>query len=98
MDINTVCLIQMYLVSLIIMCVPDIDTITCVPWHISYIQKARGFYEYLVREYGPVSGFYLGQQPEILITDLDILKEILVKDFNKFMDRPVSLLLGLRSK
>ena len=37
-----------------------------------------------------MSGFYLGQVPRILITDLDMLKEILVKDLNKFMDRPVS--------
>ena len=36
-----------------------------------------------------MSGFYLGQEPRILITDLDMLKEILVKDFNKFMDRAV---------
>ena len=37
-----------------------------------------------------MSGFYLGQVPRILITDLDMLKEILVKYLNKFMDRPVS--------
>ena len=34
--------------------------------------------------------FYVGQKPYIMIADLDILKHILVKDFNSFIDRPVS--------
>ena len=39
----------------------------------------------------------MGQKPEILIADLDMLKEILVKDFTKFMDRPVSSVLAWSS-
>ena len=34
--------------------------------------------------------FYIGQKPYITITDMDMLKQILVKDFNNFMDRTVS--------
>lgn len=36
--------------------------------------------------------FYIGQEAHILITDLEILKQIMVKDFNNFMDREVSSL------
>ena len=36
--------------------------------------------------------FYVGQEPHILVTDLDMLKQILVKDFNNFMDHAVSVL------
>ena len=36
--------------------------------------------------------YYIGQKPYIMITDVDMLKQILVKDFNNFMDRPVSTL------
>ena len=34
--------------------------------------------------------FYIGQRPHILVTDLDMLKQIMVKDFNNFMDHDVS--------
>ena len=54
------------------------------------LQKALAYYDHLCGKYGPVSGFYIGQRPHVLITDLEILKDILVKDFNNFMDRPVS--------
>ena len=36
--------------------------------------------------------FYLGQKPHVLVTDLDMLKQIMVKDFNNFMDHEVSML------
>ena len=34
--------------------------------------------------------FYIGQRPHILIADLDILKQIMVKDFDNFTDHAVS--------
>ena len=36
--------------------------------------------------------FYIGRQPCLMVTDVEMLKEILVKQFDCFMDRPVSLL------
>lgn len=33
--------------------------------------------------------FYFGASPELLVSDLDILKDVMVKDFDSFMDRPV---------
>ena len=34
--------------------------------------------------------YYIGQQAYILITDLDMLKQIMVKDFDNFSDHAVS--------
>ena len=34
--------------------------------------------------------FYVGQAPNVLIADLDILKQIMVKDFDSFTDHAVS--------
>ena len=33
--------------------------------------------------------FYIGKKPQILITDLDMLKQIMVKDFDNFPDHSV---------
>ena len=32
--------------------------------------------------------FYLGQRPIVVIADLDLLKEVMVKQFDHFHDRP----------
>ena len=34
--------------------------------------------------------YYLGRSPQIMISDLDILKQIMVKDFDNFADHAVS--------
>lgn len=34
-------------------------------------------------------GFYLLQSPRLIIIDLDLIKNILIKDFNNFVDRGV---------
>lgn len=34
--------------------------------------------------------FYVGQKPHIMVTDLDMLKQIMVKDFQNFMDHEVN--------
>ena len=36
--------------------------------------------------------FYIGKKPQIMISDLDILKEIMVKQFDNFSDHSVSCL------
>ena len=45
------------------------------------------------KRYGDVFGMYLlGSLPTLVISDLDMIKEVLVKDFQAFRDRPVSSL------
>ena len=46
--------------------------------------------ENLCRKYGRVFGMYLGSAPAVIVTDPDMVKQILVKDFHKFHDRQVS--------
>ena len=41
--------------------------------------------------------FYFGIAPQLVIFDLDILKQVLVKEFDSFMDRPVSYIFELIS-
>ena len=43
------------------------------------------------KTYGRVFGFYLLKTPTIVVSDPEILKVILVKEFEKFHDRPVSI-------
>ncbi|KAG4079242.1 hypothetical protein HA402_006965 [Bradysia odoriphaga] len=38
-------------------------------------------------KYGPIVGFYLGGRPQVLVTDFDMIRHILVKDFYKFSNR-----------
>ena len=39
---------------------------------------------------GSYCRFYVGQRPSLMVADLDMVKQILVKEFDNFMDRPVS--------
>ncbi|XP_071486290.1 cytochrome P450 3A29-like [Diadema antillarum] len=44
-------------------------------------------------KYGPVMGLYLWREPVIMVTDVELLRKILIKDFGKFYNRrelPVS--------
>ena len=50
----------------------------CMVWLLSYILCVTTY------------RYYIGQQAYILITDLDILKQIMVKDFDNFCDHNVS--------
>ncbi|XP_025105956.1 cytochrome P450 3A29-like [Pomacea canaliculata] len=38
-------------------------------------------------QYGRVFGLYFGRSPILVVSDLDILREVLVKEFNNFSDR-----------
>ncbi|XP_046378291.1 cytochrome P450 3A29-like [Haliotis rufescens] len=39
------------------------------------------------RQYGNIYGIFLGRKPALVISDLDILKEVFVKSFNTFRNR-----------
>uniref|UniRef100_T1GD08 Cytochrome P450 n=1 Tax=Megaselia scalaris TaxID=36166 RepID=T1GD08_MEGSC len=47
----------------------------------------RDFYEKFKNAGFPFSGFYLMSKPVAVITDLELVKNIMVKDFNNFNDR-----------
>ncbi|XP_028968770.1 cytochrome P450 3A5 [Galendromus occidentalis] len=42
-------------------------------------------------EFGPIVGYFFGPLPILLISDQELLKTILLRDFHDFADRPVSL-------
>lgn len=42
------------------------------------------------QQYGRVVGYYIGLRPQMQITDADIVKEIFLKQFSNFVNRPVS--------
>ncbi|KAK0073353.1 hypothetical protein PV326_013520, partial [Microctonus aethiopoides] len=56
------------------------------------IMRVHNIGTYLQRMYNtykdhPLTGFYIIREPNIIINDLDIIKDVLVKDFSKFSDR-----------
>ncbi|XP_054931951.2 cytochrome P450 3A6-like [Dermacentor andersoni] len=42
-----------------------------------------------IRKYGKIFGFYLAEKPYMVITDVDVIKEIFIKDSRIFQDRPL---------
>ncbi|XP_003744583.1 cytochrome P450 3A12 [Galendromus occidentalis] len=40
------------------------------------------------RQFGPVVGYYYGLAPVVIVADTELLKQILLRDFHKFSDRP----------
>ena len=43
-----------------------------------------------VKQYGRVFGMYFMKTPAVVVSDLQIIKEIMIKEFSSFHDRPVS--------
>ncbi|CAD7090006.1 unnamed protein product [Hermetia illucens] len=41
------------------------------------------------KDKSPIAGAYFAVSPVLIITDLDLAKNILIKDFNYFIDRPI---------
>ncbi|KAL3877673.1 hypothetical protein ACJMK2_035344 [Sinanodonta woodiana] len=57
---------------------------------LQFLRSKTGFIEidnYLFKKYGRVNGYYFGRAMHINVTDVDILKHVLVKDFSNFTDR-----------
>ncbi|XP_064405389.1 cytochrome P450 3A24-like [Halichondria panicea] len=57
----------------------------CLRYKMGYMK----FHEHLKKQHGPMPGFYLGHVPFLAVTDGDMLKQIMVKEFNCFPDRPL---------
>ncbi|KAL5474497.1 hypothetical protein EMCRGX_G026452 [Ephydatia muelleri] len=45
------------------------------------------FMQQLINKYGPVCGFYYGAKPILVITDCDMIEQVLCKDFKSFSER-----------
>lgn len=55
----------------------------------------KTFHEYFVtarKKYGKIFGFYLLKTPTVVVMDPEILKSVMVKEFESFHDRPVIFL------
>lgn len=48
------------------------------------------FEKEVAEKYGRVAGCYFGRMPAYLITDVDLIKQITVKEFSKFPNRPLT--------
>ena len=56
------------------------------------VLHGKSFHELQIqhqKSYGRVFGYYLLKTPSVVVSDPEILKVILVKEFDKFHDRPV---------
>ncbi|KAH8008953.1 hypothetical protein HPB51_008144 [Rhipicephalus microplus] len=42
-----------------------------------------------IRKYGKIFGFFLAEKPYMVVTDVDVIKEIFIKDSRIFQDRPL---------
>ncbi|KAJ7414817.1 Thromboxane-A synthase [Willisornis vidua] len=61
-------------------------------------EKHGGFWENhtkLITEYGPVCGYYIGRQMFVVVSSPEMIKQILVTDFNNFTNRTLSTRHGL---
>ncbi|KAG8199014.1 hypothetical protein JTE90_001809 [Oedothorax gibbosus] len=45
-----------------------------------------------IKEYGNVFGYFIGGVPYVVVNDLDLLKQVFVKDFHVFSNRPEMVL------
>lgn len=58
-------------------------------------------------EFGHLYGYYVGMKPYVVVRDLDMVQQVLIRDFHKFVNRPamgieirpvIDTLVGLRSQ
>ncbi|XP_066941637.1 cytochrome P450 3A29-like [Macrobrachium rosenbergii] len=60
-----------------------------------------------LEKYGNIFGYYIGAKPTVVVKDLDLIRQVLVKDFHNFSNRPkflvevepiINTLVGLRDQ
>ena len=58
-------------------------------------------------EFGDFYGYFIGMKPYVVVKDLDMVKQVLIRDFHKFVNRPamgieirpvINTLVGLRNQ
>lgn len=58
-------------------------------------------------EFGDFYGYYIGMKPYVVVKDLDLIQQVLIRDFHKFVNRPamgieirpvINTLVGLRGQ
>lgn len=47
----------------------------------------NGVFPRWTKKYGPIVGFYIGGRPQVLTTDLEFIRKVMIKDFRMFSDR-----------
>lgn len=47
-----------------------------------------GVFPKWTKKYGSIVGFYIGGRPQVLITDFELIRRVLIKDFHVFANRP----------
>ncbi|XP_072000950.1 thromboxane-A synthase [Engystomops pustulosus] len=61
-----------------------------VPFIGNVLLFQKGFWEganQILRTYGPISGYYMGRRPTVLLSDPEAVKQVLQKDFSNFPNR-----------
>lgn len=61
-------------------------------WNVGFKYHMNDKIQQMYREFkdkSPIFGFYMLMTPSVIVTDLDLLRQIMVKDFNSFVDRGV---------
>lgn len=52
----------------------------------------------IMKKYGRVVGYFEGSTPVVLTTDTKFIKNVMIKDFNCFVNRRVKMLLMINEK
>lgn len=94
----TVCLYTMYKQSFFKrLGIPQKPTVFFFGDMFELSKKGLGYIDYnMVKENGKVFGLYLGNTPSLVISDADMIKQIMVKEFSKFTDRVALISLSKR--
>lgn len=50
-------------------------------------EKMHNLFPKWTKQYGPVVGFYVGGRPHLLVSDLELIRRITIKDFHIFIDK-----------